>query len=87
MNRREGGRGGGAVPVLTPGDTLLRGLVLMERARTRLLPVVCAGGMLVGLVTEAHLLAAWKRGPLEAVWEVMTPIAAMEGEAPLLPTG
>lgn len=89
MGRRKQARQGRRVVALSPGDTLMRALALMDRARTRLLPVVCAGGVLVGLVSETHLLEAWKDGPLDPVALVMTPVVPLfeDEESPLLPTG
>ena len=61
---------------LVPTDTLLRALRVMERCGTSLLPVVGEAGGLVGLVSRAHVLAAWKVDPLLPVALVM---AAYEG--------
>lgn len=74
------------IPVLSPGDSLLRAMSMMERARMQLLPVVCAGGMLVGLITESRLLEMWSEGPLESVASVMTPVTP-GSDSRLLPTG
>jgi CBS-domain-containing membrane protein len=43
----------------------------MERHHVRLLPVVAKAGQLVGLISRAHILAAWKLGPLMPVALVM----------------
>jgi predicted transcriptional regulator len=59
-----------AVTIL-PTDTLLCALRVMERHQLRLLPVVEETGVLLGLVTEAHLLEAWAEDPLRHVSEVM----------------
>ncbi|MCY1073650.1 CBS domain-containing protein [Archangium lansingense] len=61
---------------LVPTDTLLRALRVMERCGASLLPVVGEAGGLVGLVSRAHVLAAWKVDPLLPVALVM---AALEG--------
>ncbi len=61
---------------LVPTDTLLRALRVMERRGTSLLPVVGEKGGLVGLISRAHILAAWKVDPLLPVALVM---AAYEG--------
>ncbi len=54
-----------------PTDTLLSALRVMERHHVRLLPVVAKAGQLVGLISRAHILAAWKLGPLMPVALVM----------------
>jgi CBS domain-containing protein len=56
---------------LVPTDTLLRALRVMERCGISLLPVVGEEGGLVGLVSRAHVLAAWKVDPLLPVALVM----------------
>ena len=56
---------------LVPTDTLLRALRVMERCGASLLPVVGEAGGLVGLVSRAHVLAAWKVDPLLPVSLVM----------------
>jgi CBS domain-containing protein len=56
---------------LLPTDTLLRALRVMERHRVVLLPVRGEEGGLVGLVSRAHLLSAWKVNPLLPVSLVM----------------
>lgn len=58
-----------------PTDTLLAVLGLMQRTGLRVVPVVADEGELLGLVTEAHVLGAWDRGPLVAVEEVMAACA------------
>jgi CBS-domain-containing membrane protein len=57
---------------LLPTDTLLRALRVMERHRVWLLPVVEAEGGMVGLVSRAHLLSAWRVDPLLPVVLVMS---------------
>ncbi|WP_284664222.1 CBS domain-containing protein [Myxococcus sp. SDU36] len=54
-----------------PTDTLLAALRKMERHQVRLLGVVGEGGGLLGLVSEEHLLAAWRGDPLAPVSGVM----------------
>lgn len=61
---------------LVPTDTLLCALRVMERCRTGLLPVLSEAGCLVGLISKAHILAAWDVNPLLPVSLVM---AAYEG--------
>ncbi|HYO58287.1 CBS domain-containing protein [Archangium sp.] len=56
---------------LVPTDTLLRALRVMERSHTWLLPVVGEAGGLVGLISRAHILSAWKVDPLLPVALVM----------------
>jgi len=56
--------------VLLPTDTLLRALRMMERRRVCLLLVVGEGGV-VGLVSRARLLSAWRVDPLQPVGGVM----------------
>ncbi|SEU27596.1 CBS domain-containing protein [Stigmatella erecta] len=59
-----------AVTVL-PTTTLLSALQVMERHHVRLLPVVDDTGRLLGLISEAHILAAWGEDPLLPVSRVM----------------
>ncbi len=63
----------GAVANVTilPTDTLLCALRVMKEHRVGLLPVVEEAGVLLGLITEAHILAVWERDPLRKVSEVM----------------
>jgi CBS domain-containing protein len=56
---------------ILPTDTLLGALRVMERHQLRLLPVVEETGVLLGLLTEAHILEAWAEDPLRRVSEVM----------------
>jgi CBS domain-containing protein len=56
---------------LLPTDTLLRALRVMEQHRVSLLPVLAEAGGLVGLVSRAHILSAWKVNPLLPVALVM----------------
>ena len=56
---------------LVPTDTLLCALRMMERCRLGLLPVVGEAGRLVGLISKAHILAAWEVNPLLPVSLVM----------------
>ena len=66
-----------------PTDTLFYALQVMQTHARRLLPVLDAGGALVGLLTEAHLLEAWRADPLLPVSAVMAPHPA--GREPWLP--
>lgn len=59
-----------AVAVL-PTATLLSALQVMERHHVRLLPVLDETGRLLGLLSEAHILAAWGEDPLLPVSRVM----------------
>lgn len=59
------------IATVFPTDTLLRALREMERHQVRMLGVVGEGGGLLGLVSEAHILAAWGVDPLAPVSEVM----------------
>ncbi|WP_317987299.1 CBS domain-containing protein [Stigmatella hybrida] len=68
-----------AVTVL-PTTTLLSALQVMERHHVRLLPVVDDTGRLLGLLSEAHILAAWGEDPLLPVSRVME--LCMGGEEP-----
>jgi CBS domain-containing protein len=63
-----------------PTTTLLSALQVMERHHVRLLPVVDGTGRLLGLISEAHILAAWGEDPLLPVSQVME--ACEEGEEP-----
>jgi CBS domain-containing protein len=60
-------------PIVTilPTDTLLSALRIMEQHQLRLLPVVAETGGLLGLISEAHILEAWREDPLQLVSEVM----------------
>ncbi|MDY7226026.1 CBS domain-containing protein [Hyalangium rubrum] len=60
-----------ATVTVLPTDTLLCALRVMEAHHLRLLPVVEETGVLLGLVSEAHILQAWGEGPLQPVSEVM----------------
>lgn len=73
--------------MLAPGDSLLKAMSLMERARSQLLPVVCAGGVLVGLITESRVLEMWRLGPLETVASIMTPVLPVLEEPEFPQTG
>lgn len=55
-----------------PTDTLLCALRVMDQHCLTLLPVMASTGGLLGLISERHILAAWTRGPLALVAEVMT---------------
>ncbi len=57
---------------LLPTDTLLRALRVMERHGVSLLPVVEEAGGLVGLISRAHVLSAWRVDPLLPVGLVMS---------------
>jgi CBS domain-containing protein len=65
-----------------PTDTLLRALGEMERQQVRMLGVVGEGGGLLGLVSEAHILAAWGEDPLAPVSEVMARVKPAPQERP-----
>jgi CBS domain-containing protein len=54
-----------------PTDTLLSALRVMERHHVGLLPVIAKAGRMVGLISRAHILSAWKMGPLMPVGLVM----------------
>jgi len=56
---------------LVPTDTLLRALGMMDRYRLPLLPVVGETGLLVGLLSRAHVMSAWGVDPLLPVSLVM----------------
>lgn len=56
-----------------PTDTLFYALQVMQTHGRRLLPVLDGRGALVGLLTEAHLLEAWRADPLLPVSAVMAP--------------
>jgi CBS domain-containing protein len=64
---------GASSPITTvlPTDTLLYALRMMERYKVRLLGVMGETGVLLGLVTEAHILKSWAEDPLLPVAEVM----------------
>ncbi|GEN07601.1 CBS domain-containing protein [Myxococcus fulvus] len=66
------------IATVFPTDTLLRALRVMERHQVQLLGVVGEGGGLMGLVSEQHILAAWRGDPLAPVSAVM----ARVGEPP-----
>lgn len=59
------------IATVFPTDTLLAALRKMERHQVRLLGVVGEGGGLLGLVSEEHILAAWRGDPLAPVSGVM----------------
>jgi CBS-domain-containing membrane protein len=65
---------------LLPTDTLLRALRVMEQRGVWLLPVVEQAGGLVGLVSRAHILSAWRVDPLLPVAMVMAARRAWSGE-------
>ena len=67
-----------------PTDTLFHALQVMQAHGCRLLPVLDGGGALVGLLTETHLLEAWRADPLLPVGTVMAP-HPLQAE-PWLPT-
>jgi hypothetical protein len=64
---------GAASPITTvlPTDTLLYALRVMEQCQVRLLGVMGETGVLLGLVSEAHILKSWGDNPLQPVAEVM----------------
>lgn len=64
---------GASSPITTvlPTDTLLYALRVMERYQVRLLGVMGETGVLLGLVSEAHILKSWGENPLLPVAEVM----------------
>ena len=66
---------------LLPTDTLLRALRVMEQHRLSLLPVVESAGGLVGLISRAHVLSAWKVDPLLPVALVMSACGRPQEEA------
>ncbi|NTX05355.1 CBS domain-containing protein [Myxococcus sp. CA040A] len=66
------------IATVFPTDTLLRALRVMERHQVQLLGVVGEGGGLLGLVSEAHILAAWG-DPLAPVSEVMARVGLPGG--------
>lgn len=72
-----------AVPApvtVLPTDTLLCALRVMEEHRLCLLPVVEETGVLLGLISEAHILEAWEEDPLLPVSEVMAQCGFPWGE-------
>ncbi|MDC0711238.1 CBS domain-containing protein [Stigmatella sp. ncwal1] len=71
-----------AVAVL-PTATLLSALQVMERHHVRLLPVMDETGRLLGLISEAHILAAWGEDPLLPVSRVMEACGAGEEPRPV----
>jgi CBS domain-containing protein len=73
MRRRDTKKERAATQPVTilPTDTLLHALGVMERHQVRLLPVVGRSGMLLGLLSEAHVLSAWGDNPLAPVGAVM----------------
>ncbi|MFP2912242.1 CBS domain-containing protein [Pyxidicoccus sp. 3LFB2] len=72
------------IATVFPTDTLLRALREMERHQVRMLGVVGEGGGLLGLVSEAHILAAWQVDPLASVSEVMARVQPPPKERPRL---
>ncbi len=68
------------IVTILPTDTLLCALLMMERHRLRLLPVVEETGVLLGLVSEAHVLQGWGEDPLRPVGEVMEVCGLFWGE-------
>ncbi|WP_240359620.1 CBS domain-containing protein [Pyxidicoccus trucidator] len=72
------------IATVFPTDTLLRALREMERHQVRMLGVVGEGGGLLGLVSEAHILAAWQVDPLASVSEVMARVKPPPRERPRL---
>lgn len=77
----EEGAAPGGVTIL-PTDTLLCALRVMERHGIRLLPVVKETGALLGLVSEEHILGAWREDPLQPVLEVMAACGPPRGGGP-----
>ena len=65
-------------------DLFLRALREMERHQVRMLGVVGEGGGLLGLVSEAHILAAWGDDPLTPVSRVMARVKPPPRERPRL---
>ncbi|RKG98438.1 CBS domain-containing protein [Corallococcus sp. CA053C] len=59
------------IATVFPTDTLLGALKVMERHHVRVVGVVGAEGGLVGVVHEAHVLAAWRADPLAPVSDIM----------------
>lgn len=59
------------ITTVLPTDTLLYALRVMERHHVRLLGVVGETGVLLGLVSEAHILHSWATDPLLPVGAVM----------------
>lgn len=59
------------IATVFPTDTLLAALRKMERHQVRLLGVVGEGGGVLGVVSEEHILAAWRGDPLAPVSRVM----------------
>ncbi|MCY1017524.1 CBS domain-containing protein [Pyxidicoccus sp. MSG2] len=72
------------IATVFPTDTLLRALREMERHQVRMLGVVGEGGGLLGLVSEAHILAAWGEDPLSPVSRVMARVKPPPRERPRL---
>jgi CBS-domain-containing membrane protein len=70
------------IATVFPTDTLLRALREMERHQVRMLGVVGEGGGLLGLVSEAHILAAWGDDPLTPVSRVMARVKPPPRERP-----
>jgi CBS domain-containing protein len=62
-----------------PTDTLFYALQVMQTHGRRLLPVLDGTGALVGLLTESHLLEAWRADPLLPVGSVMAPHPPQDG--------
>jgi CBS-domain-containing membrane protein len=72
------------IATVFPTDTLLRALREMERHQVRMLGVVGEGGGFVGVVSEAHILAAWRADPFTPVSEVMARVKPPPKERPRL---
>lgn len=72
------------IATVFPTDTLLRALREMERHQVRTLGVVGEEGGLLGLVSEAHIRAAWEVDPLAPVSEVMARVSPPPRERPKL---
>jgi CBS domain-containing protein len=70
---------------LVPSDTLLRALRVMERYHVCLLPVVGEAGGLVGLISRAHVLSAWRVNPLLPVSLVMAACGKPRADCPVPP--
>jgi len=70
------------IATVFPTDTLLRALREMERHQVRMVGVVGEGGGLLGVVSEAHVLAAWRQDPLAPVSEVMARVKPPPKERP-----
>ncbi|MCP3065474.1 CBS domain-containing protein [Myxococcus sp. K38C18041901] len=68
------------IATVFPTDTLLRALRVMERHQVQLVGVVGEGGGLMGLVSEQHILAAWRGDPLAPVSAVMARVETPASE-------